>query len=187
MDRYERKRLNKVTGKWLRDTYKWLVDHEDQGGCAHIYFADTACHRVCVCVGWTKVDVDDGPGEPVVVGNSTMHTHKSHGEWRPAWRIGWETFNNAMQCDFDIDFDMPWNTKEYCDKMNARLTKEEKRRGIRYCEGDVYDTTETIELKPGKTTPAGYRDWNALAAFIRKTAREVLAFAREVDPEESDD
>ena len=82
---------------------------------------------------------------------------------------------------------MPWNTKAYCDKMNAKLTEDERKRGDRYVEGEVYDTEETIELKEGKTTPQGYRDWNALAAFVRKTAREVLAYAKEVDPEEGEE
>ena len=157
------RKLRKVTGKWLKESYAWLVANDC--GCCHVAFGTTANHEVCVCVGWMA----DGPDE-----------HKV------AWKIGWQTFNNGMQTDLDIDFDMPWNTKEYCDKMNARLTAEERRRGDRYCEGDVYDTEETIELKDGKTTPAGYRDWNALAAYVRKTAREVLAFAKEVDPDEGD-
>lgn len=166
MDKYERKRLNKVTGKWVKGCYK---DLEKEGcGCCHLTFGDSGNHEICVCVGWHNLG--DGPEE------------EDHDHWVIAWKIGWQTFDNGMQTDLDIDFDMPWNTKEYCDKMNAKLTEEERKRGDRYCEGDVYDTEEVIELKPGKATPAGYRDWNALAAFIRKTARKVLAYAREVDP-----
>ena len=157
--------LKKVTGKWLKGSYKWLVDADC--GCCHIPFDTTANHEVCVCVGWHDV------GE---------------GQYAVAWKIGWQKFNNGMQTDLDIDFDMPWNTKAYCDKMNAILKKEGKYgKYNRYVEGEVYDTEEVISLKPGKTTPAGYRDWNALAAFIRKTARKVAAFAKEVDPEEEDD
>lgn len=155
--------LSKVTGKWLKGSFKWLVDEDC--GCCHVDFAESGTHRLSVCVGWTA----DGPKE-----------------YKVAWKIGWQTFDNAMQCDFDIDFDMPWNTKEYCDRMNARLTAEERKRGIRYCEGDVYDTSNLIELRPGRTTPYGYRDWNALAAHIRKTAREVAAYAKDVDPVEED-
>ena len=161
--------LKEVTGRWLKGCYKWLVKEEQ--GCCHIVFGTTAKHNVCVCVGWT----DDGTG------SQAEGPHYS-----VAWKIGWQMFDNAMQTDLDIDFDMPWNTKAYCDKMNAKLTKEERKRGVRYVEGDVYDTEETIELKEGKTTPQGYRDWNALAAFVRKTAREVLAYAKEVDPEEGE-
>ena len=93
-----------------------------------------------------------------------------------------------MQTDLDIDFDMPWNTKAYCEKRNAELEAQGLLHPLnRYVEGDVYDTLETIELKEGKTTPKGYRDWNALAAFVRKTARKVLAYAKEVDPEEQEE
>ena len=162
--------LKEVTGRWLKGCYKWLVKEEQ--GCCHIVFGTTAKHNVCVCVGWT----DDGTG------SQAEGPHYS-----VAWKIGWQMFDNAMQTDLDIDFDMPWNTKAYCDKMNAKLTKEERKRGVRYVEGDVYDTEETIELKEGKTTPQGYRDWNALAAYVRKTAREVLAYAKEVDPEEGEE
>lgn len=154
--------LAKCTGRWLKGCYKWLV--KEDCGCCHLVIGTTAKHNVCVCVGWT----DDGTKDGQV-----------------AWKIGWQTFDNAMQTDLDIDFDMPWNTKAYCDKMNAKLKAEGKySKYIRYVEGEVYDTEETIELKEGKTTPQGYRDWNALAAFVRKTARNVLAFAKEVDPEE---
>ena len=161
------KELAQVTGKWLKGCYKWLV--KEDSGCCHIVFGTTAKHNVCVCVGWT----DDGTG------SQAEGPHYS-----VAWKIGWQTFNNAMQTDLDLDFDMPWNTKAYCDKMNAKLTKEERKCGVRYVEGDVYDTEEIIELKEGRTTPQGYRDWNALAAFVRRTAREVLAYAKEVDPAE---
>lgn len=158
--------LSEVTGRWLRESYKWLVANDC--GCCHVDFAESGTHRISVCVGWMDVGAEEGGCI--------------------AWKIGWQTFNNAMQTDFDIDFDMPRNTKEYCDRMNARLTAEERKRGDRYCEGDVYDTEEAIVLNPlpGRPVPAGYRDWNALAAHIRKTARKVAAFAREVDPVEED-
>lgn len=164
MNKTERKLLGQVTGKWLKQMYAELVKQDC--GCAHIPFSNTANHRVCVCVGWTA----DGPKT-----------------WKVAWKIGWQTFNNAMQTDLDIDFDMPWNTEAYCEKMNAQLkARGELSKYNRYVVGEVYDTEETIELKPGRTTPVGHRDWNALAAFIRKTARKVAAYAKEVDPEEGE-
>lgn len=164
MNKTERKLLGQVTGKWLKQMYAELVKQDC--GCAHIPFSNTANHRVSVCVGW----MDNGTENGCI-----------------AWKIGWQTFNNIMQTDLDIDFDMPWNTEAYCEKMNARLkARGELSKYNRYVEGEVYDTEETIELKPGRTTPVGYRDWNALAAFIRKTARKVAAYAKEVDPEEGE-
>ena len=161
---YSQRQLDKVTGKWLKECYQWLIDHDC--GCCHIPFDTSGTHEICVCVGWTDDGTEDG---------------------KVAWKIGWQTFNNGMQTDLDIDFDMPWNTEEYCEKMNAKLTPEERKRGDRYCVGDVYDTQEIIELKDGKTTPVGYRDWNSLAEFVRKMARKVAVFAKEVDPEEKED
>ena len=157
--------LKRVTGKWLKGCYKWLV--KEGCGCCHIPFGESGTHQVCVCVGWTA----DGPEE-----------------YKVAWKIGWQTFNNVMQTDLDLDFDMPWNTREYCDKRNAELkAKGEYSKYNRCVEGDVYDTQEILELKEGRTTPQGYRDWNALAAFVRKTARKVLAYAKEVDPVEENE
>lgn len=156
--------LSEVTGRWLRESYRWLVANDC--GCRHVAFAESGTHRISVCIGWSS----KGPEAYVV-----------------AWKIGWQTFDNAMQTDLDLDFDMPWNTEAYCKKMNARL---KEKGGLneynRYVVGEVYDTEEFIELKPGGTTPAGYRDWNALASHIRKTAREVAAYAREVDPAKED-
>lgn len=162
--RLKNRELAKCTGKWLKGCYKWLVKGGD--GCCHLPFGESGTHEVCVCVGWTA----DGPEE-----------------YKVAWKIGWQTFDNGMQTDFDIDFDMPWNTKELCDRMNAKLTDDERRHGVRYVESDVYDTSELLRLEDGKTIPQGYRDWNALAAFVRKTARKVLAYAKEVDPEEGEE
>lgn len=126
--------------------------------------------------------VDDGDGDVIRVGNMMAYTRRTHDECAVAWKIAWQTFNSGMQCDFDVDWDMPWNTPEYCDRENARLKAEGKySEWNRFVEGDVYDTTETIELKQGRRTPAGYRDWNALAAYIRKTARIVARYAKEVD------
>lgn len=175
--------LRKVTGKELKKHYEWLVREKE--GCCFVYFARTEKYRYFVCMGWHHYDdemVKDEHGNPV----TGRYGVKYKPIWKIAWKIGRQTHNNAMQCDFDIDFEMPWNTKAYCDKMNAGLTAKERRRGVRYVEGEVYDTTEIVCLKDGKTTPEGYRDWNALAAHIRKTAREVFAYAKEVEPGEGD-
>jgi hypothetical protein len=149
----------KVTGRWVSGCYKWLKE-EDQG-CCHLVFDESELHEVCVVIGWHQYDKDD---------------------WRIAWKIGQQSFNNGMQTDFDIDFEMPYNTEAYCEMENARLKAQGKYDKYNRCEvGDVWDTTETIELKDGVTTPCGYRDWNALAAYIRKTARKVAKGVKEVD------
>ena len=127
-------KLGKIDGKTLKSWVAWLKDQDC--GCCHIAIGLTDKHEVDVCVGWH--DYGDG--------------------WKICWKIGWQTFKNASQCDFDIDFDMPYPCNEY---------------------GDVYDTlSEVGELKAMK-------DWNKLAAEINRTAKNVFKCAVEIDKDEN--
>lgn len=164
-------KLKKVTGKELKSWWEWLV--REQAGCCSINFASTEKYRYCVCMGWH--DYGEGPDEERGFTDG----------FRVAWKIGRQTHNNIMQCDFDIDFEMPYVTEKMV-KDNPEL-----------CEGDVDDTLEEVErkkvvYKPYKcwsrtwhpwrwSVPVGYRDWNALAARIRKTARRVYRDWRDYD------
>jgi hypothetical protein len=145
----------KVTGKWVKGCYEWLK--KENQGCCHLMFDESNLHWVDVVIGWHQYDDD----------------------WRIAWKIGHESFNNHMHTDFDIDLELPWNTEAYCEKMNKIDPPKHKYEG--YFVGQCYDTIEIIELKDGATIPDGYRDWNALAANIRKIARKVARFVKEVD------
>ena len=117
--------LKDVTGKFVKESVKWLK--KEQMGCCSICFATDVKCNYAVCVGWH----DTGHG------------------WEVAWKIGRQTINNIMQCDFDIDFEMPYSDES----------------------GDVDDTLETIEVVGGK--PVGYRSWADLAAYMRKAAQRV--------------
>ena len=117
--------LKDVTGKFARSSVKWL--HARQMGCCSICFATDDRYNYSVCIGW-----HDG----------------GHG-WEVAWKIGRQALNNVMQCDFDVDFEMPYSDES----------------------GDVDDTLETIEVVGGK--PVGYRSWAELASRMRREARRV--------------
>lgn len=125
--------LKEVTGGWLRDSCAWLV--KEQMGCCSICFASDSKYNYVVCVGWH--DLGDGPKED------------NYHHWVVAWKIGRQTLDNVMQCDFDVDFDLPYNGET----------------------GDVDDTLEEIEVDGRK--PVGYKSWSALASHIRKEARRV--------------
>ena len=124
--------LKDVTGKFARSSVKWL--HARQMGCCSICFATDDRYNYSVCIGW-----HDG----------------GHG-WEVAWKIGRQTTNNIMQCDFDVDFEMPYSDES----------------------GDVDDTLETIEVVKGK--PVGYRSWAELASRMRDEARRVWHDWKEV-------
>lgn len=152
-------KLMDITGRELKSAYEWLV--EEDCGCSSWCFDVTDKQRICVCMGW----------------------HQYDDEWAVAWKIGQQSRNNIMQCDLDIDFEMPWNTEAYCAKMNATLTKEDRKVGNVWHIGDVYDTLEEVFVRDGKIQ--GYRNWDAFAAHVRKTAREVAKFIKEVEACES--
>ena len=117
--------LRDVTGKFIKESVEWL--EKEQMGCCSVCFATDDTYNYAVCIGW----------------------HDSGDGWVVAWKIGRQTTNNVMQCDLDVDFEMPYNPKT----------------------GDVDDTLETIEVVDGR--PVGYRSWADLAAHMRKVARRV--------------
>ena len=129
--------LKDVTGKFARSSVKWL--HARQMGCCSICFATDDRYNYSVCIGW-----HDG----------------GHG-WEVAWKIGRQTTNNIMQCDFDVDFEMPYSDES----------------------GDVDDTLETIEVVKGK--PVCYRSWADLASRMRSEARRVWHDWKEVSDDGS--
>ena len=134
-----RTKLPKIDGKTLKGWYEWLK--EQDCGCCHMKIGDTELHEVDVCMGWHQYEeaASGGKNKPV---------------WKIAWKIGWQSPHNAMQCDFDVDFDMPGPCNKY---------------------GDAYDTlSEVVE-------PGTMKDWNSIAAEINKTAKDAFKYAVEID------
>jgi len=159
--------LKELTGKMVKEWYAWLRKTDD--GCCSLWFGSTDKYRYCVCMGWHHCD-----DEPVVneKGNQVYEglVPKYKAIWKVAWKIGRQTHHNIMQCDLDVDFEMPYVTEEMA-KAHPDL----------YRVGDVDYTLETVECARiasgphrgqwGK--PAGYLSWEALAAQMRKVARRV--------------
>lgn len=181
--------LKEVTGKELKNWWEGLV--REQAGCCSVCFASTEKYRYCVCMGWQS---GYGPAseEKWVGKNGRLRPafcppvtpgEAEAGWWRICWKIGRQTRNSIMQCDYDIDFEMPYVTEKMA-KANPEL-----------CEGDVDDTDEDIVLKWGKVVtgrngriksmrlgaPVGYRSWEDLAKYVRKTARRVWRDWRDHD------
>ena len=181
--------LKDITGKMLKEWYEWLV--REQAGCCSVHFASTDKYRYCVCMGWQsgygpaseeKWYGKDGRPRPAFC--PPVDPKEEDDGWRICWKIGRQTHNNIMQCDYDIDFEMPYVT--------AKMAKADPK----LCEGDVDDTSEAIVLKWGKVrtkgrnwyidslklgAPVGYRSWEDLAKHIRKTARRVWRDWRDHD------
>ena len=92
------KKLPKITGETVKGFVEWLK--AEDCGCCHFKVGDTENNEIDIVVGW----------------------HDFGDEWGIAWKIGMQSFKNAMQCDMDIDFLMPYDTES----------------------GEVYDTLEGI-------------------------------------------
>jgi len=146
-------KLSEITGKTVRSWYEWL--DKEGNGCSSLCYQSDDKYNYAVCMGWH--DLGDVPKE------------KNYSHWVIAWKIGRQTRNNVMQCEFDIDFEMPYNE-----------------------DGDLDDTLETIERKvvkhgcighPRMGAPVGYKSWDELARQMRKTARRIWDTWKEVSDE----
>lgn len=180
--------LKKVTGKELKKWYEWLV--REQAGCCSVHFASTEKYRYCVCMGWKSgygpasedqwLDDDGKWHQAFCPPDDSKEEDKG---WRICWKIGRQTHDNIMQCDYDIDFEMPYITEAMA-KADPGLV-----------EGDVDDTDSAVVLKWGKVVtgrngsiksmslgaPVYYRSWEDFARYVRKTARRVLRDWRDND------
>lgn len=160
-------RLQKIlTGRTVKEWYSSLV--EGEATCCHLLYASTKNWDYSVCMGWKRVIVEtDEPGYWVQCGSSKFMARRTREEDRIFWKIGRQSPDNVMQCDLDIDFDMPYVTKQMAES-NPELT-----------EGDVDNTESEITVKYRNSgvpygSPEGYRSWDSLAARMRKTARRVF-------------
>ena len=137
---YARRKIAECTGAWLKNCVDWIV--KTQSGCINLKFDNDAENDYCVCVGWHDYtgDPDDGDSR-----------------YKLAWKIGRQSIRNVMQCDFDIDFEMPYNPET----------------------GDVDDTLHVLD-----PLPRTKRDWKHEATLARKEARRIW---REWAEEEDND
>lgn len=143
-------KLPKINGKTVKEQVEWLK--KEDCGCYHFHLTDTDNYRMHICIGWH--DYGEGHIEMSKDGSYPLQKWvEDPNSWRITWKIGMETFNNAMQTDLDIDFIMPYDEES----------------------GDVYDTESEI----GEITTM--KGWNALAAEMNKTATEVVKWQTEYE------
>ncbi len=166
----KRKRSPHVTGREIRDWAKWLLEHQE--GCCHKPLRFGERNELCVCVGWRNVgDSDPDPDNP----GCWIHRDK----WMVVAELGFQSYRNGMQTDLDIDFKLPWNTRAFCDRMNAKLTPEERKRGDRYVPGDVYDTSEELCGKDGPLP--SLHECAAVSRRLNKEIHQVFSLLKEME------
>ena len=128
--------MKKIDANTVKEYVKWLK--KEDCGCCHFVIADTATKYMSICVGW----------------------HNNGEGWEIAWKIGMESFNNGMQCDLDIDFDMPYDVES----------------------GEVYDTLETIvDFANADDDILEKLDYEAIANSINEAAERAVQY--KIEPE----
>lgn len=145
----------KISWKEVQEHLRWLYARPEKTGCCHFKVAEVDGRVYAIVIGWHTVSVDDGPDEAALlygrqVGHSGIYPHKSHEEQRVAWKVAYQSANNVMQCDFDVDWTMPY----------------------RIDTGDVYDTIE--EVYEALCPEARY--CRALARSMNESAQKAVNF-----------
>lgn len=123
--------MKKINANTVKDYVKWLKDKDC--GCCHFWIENTATKNMSICVGW----------------------HNNGEGWEIAWKIGMESFNNCMQCDLDIDFEMPYDAES----------------------GEVYDTLETIvDFANSDDDILERLDYEAIANSMNEAAPKAVQY-----------
>ena len=137
--------IREVTGSTLKSWYEELKATEDGGGCFSICFASDDKWNWVVCMGW----LETGP-ERIPQPDGTFKDVEGDDGWRIAAKVGRQTLNNIVQCDYDIDFEMPCHDDD----------------------GEVDDTERVFDGKPETM-----KEWNRIASWLRKDARRMKEYA----------
>ena len=94
-----KKTFGKIDLDFLTSSIKWLNDEK------------------CGCCFQKVAETDGGTGLLIVLGwqdgydKAEPNTPNADGTYRICAKIAYQHSNNAMQCDFDVDWYMPYNKK----------------------------------------------------------------------------
>lgn len=131
-----------VTANELKKAADYLASTKEQGGCY--------CWKVCA-------NTDDNKDIYIVLGwcdygnESKENIDKYYDDkYRLAVKVGYQPSNSTMQCDYDIDFTLPYNPddRDVCDD----------------CEYCIYETTNFEALA---------KDINQNASWVIKHWKEL--------------
>jgi hypothetical protein len=105
-------RRPKLTGRMLRDWVRWL--QERKCGCCHLEVAQTENNIVSICAGYRDLSDND---------------------WNICAMVAFQSRNNVCQCDYDIDFTMPWvpETGDVVDTEERICKEDDKLPSLREC------------------------------------------------------
>lgn len=111
-----------ITAEDLKKAADYLASTKEQGGCYHWKVCSQGEQNIAVVLGWTQFPDED---------DSNKDKYYDDG-FRLAVKIGYQSSDSIMQCDYDVDFNLPYNpdTGDVCDD----------------CEYCIYETTDFKSL-----------------------------------------
>lgn len=129
-----------VTSDQLKNAADYLASTKEQGGCYHWKVCSQGDKDIAIVLGWT-----DGFDK-----NDPAKDKYQDDTWRLAVKVGYQPSNSMMQCDYDIDFNLPYNPDT----------------------GDVYDDCEYCIYE---TTDFGTlaKDINYMASYVIEHWKEL--------------
>lgn len=149
----KRFRIPAITPKELKEAAEWLWEHKC--GCYHkLLWVGEDGREWDIVVGWLDWGRDRHEDELEKAMDCERFYREDDGEnesWYVTGGIRYQTPNNGMQTDMDIDFMIPW-----------------------FDTGDCYDLSTRIN-RPYK----GRRFWRVNAAELNRYAREIYRMRKE--------
>ena len=151
--RRKRFKLPAITPKELKEAVEWLWEHKC--GCYHkLLWVDEDGREWDIVVGWLDWGRDKNETENEKSEDFKQFYREDEGEyesWYITGGIRFQTPNNGMTTDMDIDFLIPW-----------------------FDTGDCYDLSIRIN-RPCK----GRKFWRGNAAELNRYAREIRRMRKE--------
>lgn len=131
-----------VTATELKKAADYLASTKEQGGCYHwkVYANTNDNKDISIVLGWTDGFDKNDPDKDKYQDDT----------WRLAVKVGYQPSNSMMQCDYDVDFNLPYNPDngDVCDD----------------CEYCIYETTNFEALA---------KDINQNASWVIKHWKEL--------------
>lgn len=131
-----------VTATELKKAADYLASTKEQGGCYRWkVYANTDDNKdIYIVLGWTDGFDKNDPDKDKYQDDT----------WRLAVKVGYQPSNSMMQCDYDVDFNLPYNPDngDVCDD----------------CEYCIYETTNFEALA---------KDINQNASWVIKHWKEL--------------
>lgn len=119
-----------VTTDELKKAADYLASTKEQGGCYHWKVATKDKMNICIVLGWTDGFDKNDPDKDKYQDDT----------WRLAVKVGYQPSNSMMQCDYDVDWQVPYD--QFGDDIWAE-----------YC---IYETTDFDALAKDINTNANW-------------------------------